>query len=260
MSLTNISTILLDMDGVIYRGNTIIPGVLEFLEALSQRRIRYAFATNSSVATAEQHRMRLRQIGIEVQGVIITSAWATRQHLVQHFAEGTRIFAMGSDALRQELFGDGFFSQTSNSPSAVVVGHDDRMTYETCLIAARAIRNGAHFIGTNPDTTVPSEQGIVPETGALLAFLSAATGVVPVTVGKPSPIMFDLALGQMGAMREETLVVGDRLDTDIAGARAAGLISALVLTGVTTEEHLVGSTLQPDYTFQNLSGLLDLLT
>jgi 4-nitrophenyl phosphatase len=138
----------------------------------------------------------------------------------------------------------------------VVVGHDWKLTYAKCCIAALAIRAGAQFIGTNPDSTLPTEHGLLPETGSLLALLQTATSVEPVVVGKPAPAMFEAGLHLLGADASRTLVIGDRLDTDMAGAQRAGLSAVLVLTGATSAGDLRQSTALPHGVYPDLPELL----
>ena len=164
------------------------------------------------------------------------------------------------NGLREALFGDGYFVEDDLSPDYVVVGMDFTVTYPQLRRACLHIRAGAQFIGTNPDTTFPAEDGIVPGCGALLALLRAGAEQEPYVIGKPGPALFEAAIELLNATPATTLTVGDRLDTDIAGARAAGLASALILTGVTTREALAQSHVQPDMVFEDLPALIQRMT
>jgi 4-nitrophenyl phosphatase len=257
LDLQSFTTVLLDMDGVIYRGPQLLAGAVELIAFFQHHGIRFACITNSSTRTPDEHATRLRRDGVFVHDQhIMTSAQATRQQLDAQWPPRTPIYALGTPALHTALFNDGVFVPDSQAPQVVVVGHSPQFSYEACCLAARAIIAGAAFIGTNPDVTVPATQGLVPECGALLAYLQAATGVAPTISGKPAPTMFHQALARCGGEPARTLVIGDRLDTDIAGARAAGLATALVLTGVTTPAMLAATALQPDQVFTDLPQLL----
>jgi 4-nitrophenyl phosphatase len=160
------------------------------------------------------------------------------------------------EGLHRALFDDDYFVLEEAQPQLVVQGADFDITYEKIKRGCLAIRAGARFISTNPDKTFPSEEGLIPGAGALLAALQAATGVEPEVIGKPQPTMFRVALELLDSPPEQALVVGDRLDTDIAGAQNAELRSVLVLSGVTRREELEQSPIQPDVVFDGLPDLL----
>lgn len=257
LDLNRFDAVLLDMDGVLYRGQLALPGVGALLALFERRRIDYACVTNNSTLTPAQYEAKLRAMGIDIPATrVITSSVATRRYLEEQAPRGTPIYYIGMDGLREALLDDGYFVHDAERPEYVVVGLDFEATYAKFRTAALAIRAGARFIGTNADTTLPTEEGIVPGAGSLLALLRAATDVEPFVIGKPAPAMLHAAIAILSADPRRTLVVGDRLDTDIAGARAAGLASALVLTGVTTPEALERSPLQPDGVYAGLSELV----
>jgi len=248
---------LLDMDGVLYRGLTPLPGVNELLALFAQQGIAYACVTNNSTLTPEQYEAKLRAMDIQIPAAhVITSSVATRRYLESQAPRGTPLYYIGMDGLREALLGDGYFVFDEQRPQYVVVGLDFGATYAKFRVAGLAIRAGARFIGTNPDTTLPTEEGIAPGAGSFLALLRAATEVEPFVIGKPAPTMLQAAITILGVDPQRTLVVGDRLDTDIAGAKATGLASALVLTGVTTPELLERSALQPDAVYAGLPELV----
>jgi 4-nitrophenyl phosphatase len=255
--LNQYNAALLDMDGVLYRGLAPLPGVNELLALFARRGITYTCVTNNSTLTPEQYEAKLREMGIHIPAArVTTSSVATRRHLESQAPRGTPIFYIGMDGLREALLGDGYFVLDERRPQYVVVGLDFEVTYAKFRAAGLAIRAGARFIGTNLDTTLPTEDGIVPGAGSFLALLRAATDVEPFVIGKPAPTMLQAAIAILGADPQRTLVVGDRLDTDIAGAQAAGLASALVLTGVTTPDLLERSLLQPDAVYAGLPELV----
>jgi 4-nitrophenyl phosphatase len=255
--LSQFSAALLDMDGVLYRGQMPLAGVNEMLALFARRGIAYACVTNNSTLTPGQYEAKLAAMGIAIPAArVITSSVATRRYLETQAPRGTPAYFIGMEGLREALFGDGYFVYDEQHPQVVVSGLDLGATYAKFKIAALAIRAGARFVGTNPDLTLPTEEGLVPGAGSLQALLHAATGVQPLVIGKPEPTMLHAAIDILHADARRTLVIGDRLDTDIAGAAAAGLASALVLTGVTTLADLELSTLQPDAVYADLPELV----
>jgi 4-nitrophenyl phosphatase len=255
--LNQYTAVLLDMDGVLYRGQMPLPGVNELLALFERRAITYACVTNNSTLTPEQYEAKLAAMGIAIPAArVITSSVATRRYLEGQVPRGTPAYYIGMEGLHEALFGDGYFVYDERQPRVVVSGLDLGATYTKFKIAALAIRAGAHFVGTNPDLTLPTEEGLVPGAGSIQELLRAATDVAPIVIGKPEPTMLHAAIDILQAEPQRTLVIGDRLDTDIAGAKAAGLASALVLTGVTTTADLELSALQPDAVY---AGLLEMV-
>jgi 4-nitrophenyl phosphatase len=256
LQLNRYSAVLFDMDGVLYRGNERLPGVNELLGLLEARGIAYACLTNNATMTPAQFEAKLAAMGVRIPAArIITSPVATRRYLEEQFPRGTSAYFIGEEGLRAALFDDGYFVYDERRPAVVVVGLDTQATYANFRIATLAIRAGARFVGTNADRTLPTEAGLVPGAGSLLALIEAATDVRPTVIGKPAPAMYLIAIELLGVTPAHTLAVGDRLDTDIAGAVAAGIDSALVLTGVTTRADLAASALQPTAVFADLPEL-----
>jgi 4-nitrophenyl phosphatase len=257
LDLHRFRAVLLDMDGVLYRGQQPLPGVNALLALFERRGIAYACVTNNSTLTPAQYEAKLAAMGIRIPAAhVITSSVATRRYLEGQLPRGTPAYYIGMEGLREALFGDGYFVLDEQQPQVVVVGLDFEATYAKFRTAGLAIRAGARFIGTNPDVTLPTEAGLVPGAGSFLALLRAATDTEPFVIGKPAPTMFRTAIAMLGAAPQHTLVVGDRLDTDIAGAQAAGLAAALVLSGVTTPAMLEHSLLQPDAVYAGLPELV----
>lgn len=257
IDLSQYTTILLDMDGVIYRGPQPLPGVNDLLALCAARGITYACVTNNSTMTPQQYEAKLAGMGIGIPATqIVTSSTATRRLLERELPRGTRAFYIGMQGLREALFGDGYFVYDEHTPQLVVSGLDTELTYQKLKIATLAIRAGARYVATNPDRTLPVAEGLVPGAGAIIALLRATTDVEPLVIGKPGAAMFLTAIEILGGDARRTLAVGDRLDTDIAGAAGAGLASALVLTGVTTQADLEQSALQPDAVFAGLPELV----
>jgi 4-nitrophenyl phosphatase len=258
LNLSTIRTVLFDMDGVVYRGKTLLPGVRELIAFCEQQGIAYACITNNSSRTPQQFEHKLEKMGIALPPErVISSAQATGHYARDTYPRGTPAYVIGMDGLQEALFGDGFFVRSERDPALVVVGIDMQVTYEALKMGCLAIRRGAHFIASNSDRAFPSEEGLMPGAGALVAFVQTATDVEPFVVGKPQPTMFRVAMERCGGSPETTLMVGDRLETDIAGAHRAGLRSVLVLTGVTRREQVEASPHQPDGVFEGLPALLE---
>lgn len=258
--LHDVQNLIVDMDGVLWRGATPLPGLADFFAFLRRRQIKFVLATNNASKTSAHYIQRLEGYGVQVAPEeIITSAQATAEYLARQSEPGAPIYAIGMAGLRQPLADQGFrlLDEHAESGSAryVVVGWDEDLTYAKLAEAALHIRAGATFIGTNPDRTWPSERGQKPGTGATLAALQASTDVEPTVIGKPSPLMFEIAMGRIKADAAHTAMIGDRLSTDILGAKNAGLKTVLLLSGVTSPAALAASTLQPDLSFENIAAL-----
>lgn len=254
--LAGIRGYILDMDGVLYRGDTIIPGVKEFLDALDRAGIAYTMATNNSTNTQLDYVAKLDRMGISVpEESIFTSAVATATYLRSNYPEGTRVYVVGMKALRQAIFGDGYFFPAEANADVVVSGADFELVYASLRTATLAIRAGADYVATNADTTFPTEVGLIPGSGAIVAALVAATGVEPTVVGKPSPVMVQSCLTAMGLEPEEAVMLGDRLDTDILAGERANTRTIMVLTGVHTPADIRQLGVTPDLVLDTLEPL-----
>jgi len=250
--------LLIDLDGVLYRGDTAVEHAAAFISWVRSRGIAFRLVTNNATLTPQEYVTKLARMGIEVgQDEIFTSALAASMYVQQQGDGSQTAYAIGEDGLLDALTSARVRIVTER-PDWVVVGLDRHVTYEKLSIAALAIESGARFLGTNPDTSLPTEQGLVPGAGAILAALVATTGVRPTVIGKPQPLMLELAIQQMNASIEDTAMVGDRLDTDIQGANELGLPSILVLTGVSTRGDLAQSRSRPDLIVDNLAELIGL--
>lgn len=252
----------MDMDGVLWRGDQPLAGLTEFVAFLRQKQLPFMLATNNSSKQPTEYVTKLAKMGVDAVAPeqIITSGTATAAYLRGHYPEGSRVYVVGMDGLRRILSSAGFVvvgDDDTADVTAVVCGIDFELSYATMRRAALLIRSGADFIGTNPDRTFPTPEGLVPGAGSLLAMLSAATDCEPVIIGKPERAMFSAALDQLAVEPATVLMIGDRLNTDIQGGRIAGLQTALVLTGVSTRDEVAVSDIQPDTIAENL---LDLMT
>ncbi|MGH2397523.1 MAG: TIGR01457 family HAD-type hydrolase [bacterium] len=226
---------LIDMDGVIVRGSELIPGADAFLNRLHQRNIKFLILTNNPTYTPVDLQHRLQRLGVNVTADhIYTSAMATAQFLRSQKPGGTA-FVLGESGLTTALH-QADYVLTDHQPDYVVLGETTSYNYAHITHAVRLITRGARFIATNPDPSGPGEGGLVPACGAIAALIQAATGVAPYFVGKPNPLMMRTALRYLGAHSEDTIMVGDRMDTDVRVGIESGLETVLVLTGVTTRD------------------------
>lgn len=257
VNLAKMRTVLFDMDGVLYRGSRVLPGARELLAFLDSIAVRYVCITNNASLTPAQYEAKLAQMGIRMPAAqVLTSALVTGRYLRKHYPRGTRVLIVGMAGLREALLDDGHFVEDEATPELVVQGADFTLTYERLKLATLAIRRGARYIATNPDRTFPSEEGLIPGAGAVMAALIAATDAEPLVIGKPAPTMFQVAVDILGGDPATTLVIGDRLDTDIGGALNAGLPSLLVLTGVSTRAEAEAGPIRPDAVVDDLPTLL----
>jgi 4-nitrophenyl phosphatase len=253
--LRDLKHLIIDMDGVLYRGNELIHGAGDLLSFLRQQGIGFVLATNNATRTPQQFVDKLAGMGVAVDPAeILTSAQATTGYLQDIASPGARVFVVGMDGLWSALREAGF-NLVERDAEYVVVGMDFAVCYERLAEATLQIRAGAGFIGTNPDLTFPSERGIVPGAGSLLAFLEASTGVKPTVIGKPETTMLQQAMARAKALPATTAVLGDRLETDILAGQRAGLATLLVLSGVTDRTMLTESDIQPDLVFDDVAHL-----
>jgi len=254
--LIQLRSLILDMDGVVRRGHVPIPGASGFLDFMRQRHIPFLLLTNNSTLTSKQYATSLQSIGIDAdEEEILTAGEATAMYLARVAASGSRVYVVGEEGLRTELLKQSFVLHDGPDVAFVVVGLDRQFTYDKMTVATRAILSGAKFIGTNPDKAFPAPEGLVPGAGAILASIEAATSVSPLIIGKPQAAIFELALQKLGAEIETTGMLGDRLETDILGGRQMGLLTILVLSGVTPAEQLANSPIQPDLVYEDVAAL-----
>jgi 4-nitrophenyl phosphatase len=253
--LRSLRNLIIDMDGVLYRGDEVIAGTRELIDFLRQQGVGFVLATNNATRTPQQFVDKLARMGVQVHAEeVLTSSLATAAYLRRTAPPGTEIFVVGMDGLRSALEEAGF-RLVEDGAEFVVAGMDFAICYERLAQASLQIRAGAQFIGTNPDLTFPSERGILPGAGSLLAFLEAASGVKPTVIGKPGTAMIEQALVRMGAQPAATAMLGDRLETDILAGQRARLHTILVLSGVTDEVSLSRSEIQPALVFHDVAHL-----
>lgn len=251
-----IKALIIDLDGVLWKDHEPIGNLPAIFSRISVHGWQFAFATNNSMNTPEFYRKKLADFGVQLHNpIIVTSPLAVAFALKKRYPAGGAVHIVGEKGLRETLQQAGFVD-TDGKPLAVVAGMDRSITYAKLKKAARLIRDGVWFIGSNPDKTYPTPEGLAPGAGSILAALEAASGVSPMIVGKPSPTLFEAAREQLGSRPEETLVIGDRLDTDILGGQRAGMKTALVLSGVTSQDELEKWQPKPDLVAPSLAVLI----
>jgi 4-nitrophenyl phosphatase len=259
----NIKALILDMDGVLWTENCPIGDLPKIFNTISDHSLLVALATNNSTRSPDQYIERLRNFGVNnlESWQVITSSLALADKLIQLFPQKGDVFIIGENGLKMALEEKGFSiidEKHSENAIAVAVGIDRKLSFDKLRCASLLIRKGLPFFGTNPDKTFPTPEGLILGTGALLAALTTATDITPIIMGKPSPNMIALARKRLGVIPQETLVVGDRLETDIAGGQADHCMTALVLSGVTSSKSVATWQPAPDYIFSDLSSLLEL--
>lgn len=253
----NIKALILDMDGVLWRGDHPIGNLPSVFDKISSMGLKVILATNNSTKSAWQIQKRLQQFGVLVETTqIVNSSMAVAYLLLDRFPKGGPLYIIGEAGLLETLKERGFYPAEDNV-LAVVAGMDRHVTYDKFKTATLLIRKGAPFYGTNDDKTFPTPEGLTPGAGALLAVLQTATDIQPIVAGKPFPAMFNTALKLLGLFANQVLVVGDRLETDIMGGINVGCPTALVLSGVTNLEQLHNSSIKPTFIAQDLASLLE---
>lgn len=252
-----IQALIIDMDGVLWRDDQPIGDLPEIFQKIETRGLKALLATNNSTRSIDQYLQNLKSFGVTLQPwQLINSSQATAKYLRDQFPECDSVYILGEAGLFQALDQMGFHHSEEN-PQAVVVGMDRQLTYHKLTQATLLIRSGLPFIATNPDRTFPIPAGLAPGTGSLLAALEAATDTKPYVIGKPYPVMYQVALERLGTPKSNTLVVGDRLETDIAGGQSIGCPTGLVLSGVTTQEQANKWSPPPDIIAKDLTALLE---
>lgn len=258
-----VKNLILDMDGVLWHGDTPVPGLAAFFETIDKFGLRFVLATNNATKTSVQYIEKLSRFGIDIRASqIITASEATATFLRNRYPMSKNAYVIGENGLHLALKEQNFELANEQESSGeaenvdfVVVGMTRHVCYDDFAIASNFINRGAVFIGTNPDVTFPTEDGSSPGAGSLLAFLEAATGEKPIVIGKPNAGIFKEALVRLNALPKGTFMVGDRLNTDITGAQRQGIGTILLLSGVTSEAHLVDSGIRPDFVFTDLQEL-----
>jgi NagD protein len=254
--LTDKKGYICDMDGVIYHGNRLVEGAKEFVDWLKNKGKSFLFLTNSSAKSPKELKQKLARMGIDV-GIedFITSAHATASFLASQ-NPNTGVYVIGESGLINALHDAGFYIDQVN-PRYVVVGESRTYNFEQIEMAVQLVLGGAKLIGTNSDLTGPSEKGVSPACRALVAPIEMATGRQAYFIGKPNPLIMRHAINRIGCKLEDTLIVGDRMDTDIIAGIESGIETALVLSGITRREDLVKYPYQPNYIFNRAADIIN---
>jgi 4-nitrophenyl phosphatase len=258
--LNNIQSLIIDMDGVLWRDDTPIGDLPGIFRRIRERGWKFIFVTNNGSRTPAQYVEKLSAFGVTVEPwQVITSALGVVEMLKREIPNGARVFVVGGEGVKIALQEQGFqvlTTETAESAQAVAMGVDREINFAKMNEAALLVRRGVPFYATNPDKTFPTPRGEIPGAGAWISVITTATGIEPVYAGKPYPFMMEMALERLGTKKEETLVIGDRLETDIAAGQAVGCPTALVLSGVSTRERVEAWSPRPSLIVQDLEALV----
>ena len=253
---------LFDMDGTLYLGNRLYDFTLELLSTLRATGRQYLFMTNNSSKSVEDYVKKLSKLGIEAtREDFMTSSQATAYYLHKHH-EGKTLYVCGTESLKEELRSEGFTVTTDISEvECIVMGFDTELTFQKLHDVSYLLltQPDLPYIATNPDLVCPTEFGSVPDCGSVCIGIKNATGKEPIVIGKPSPLMPQLAMDKMGVGKEETCVVGDRIYTDVRSGLNAGCVGILVMSGETTYDILNASDVKPDLVLESGREILDIL-
>ena len=249
---------LTDMDGVLVHENHALPGAAEFIARLVEREKRFLVLTNNSIFTPRDLAARLARSGLTVpESAIWTSALATADFLA-HQKPGGTAYVIGEAGLTTALHEVGY-TLTDHDADYVVVGESRTLSFSALTTAIRLVNAGARFIATNPDVTSPSPEGPLPATGSVAAMIAKATGAQPYFVGKPNPMMFRSAMNRIEARSESTVMIGDRMDTDVVAGIEAGLETILVLTGSTKADQIARFPYRPSRVMDSIADAIALI-
>lgn len=257
---TNIKALILDMDGVIWKSDAPIGDLPTIFKRIRERGLKFVFATNNGTKTPDEYQRKLADLGVEIEAPqVVTSAMGIAFLLEQKHPRGTKIFMIGEDGIRSALEEKRFEIlgvDRASEAEAVVMGIDRGINFQKIAEATLLVRAGRPFYTTNTDRTFPTPRGEIPGSGAWLSVITTATGIQPTVAGKPFPFLMELSLERLGTRKEETLVVGDRLETDIAAGQSVGCPTALVLSGVSTKQEAEAWRPAPDMIAESLSELI----
>jgi len=256
------STYLIDLDGVIYRGNELLPGAREFIDWLETHRKKYLFLTNNSFASETQVLEKLERLGIATDRAHLLSAGeAAVQNIARRFPQAL-VYVVGEPPLNDlaQQYQLRIAALDAVEAEVVLVGLDRHFDYQKLTGAVLSIRAGAHFIAINRDALLPIAGGFVPGCGTMVAAIEAGSGTAPEVVGKPEPTLLQEAMHLLHSQPEETVMIGDGLDVDIQGGKAAGTHTLLVLSGKDGREDVAKSSIKPDQIYQDVAAIVAELT
>jgi len=257
--LPNVRGLILDMDGVLWRDSEPIGNLPAIFNQIHDCGLRFILATNNSTKSLAQYQEKLQRFGVKVDSQqIINSAQAVGIFLQENFPDGASVYVLGQPSLKASLesYGMHIVSKAEKKVDIVVASLDFNLTYEKLSHASLLVQSGSFFIGTNPDVTLPTPEGFIPGSGTVIGALEIASGKKAKILGKPESGLYEIALRRLQLSPGETLAIGDRLETDIAGAQKAGIHSALVLSGASTLEQAQEFHPQPDIITQDLTELV----
>ena len=256
-----LKTILLDMDGVLWHGSKPVLEIRLLFDRIQELDLQAFCVTNNSTRSVSYHLDKLKGFGVSLDpSQILTSAEATADFLEGKFRKRGSLFVIGERGVRDALEKSGFQILEDGSAKdviAVVIGLDQDLTYRDLNLAVHYIRQGAYFVGTNPDLTIPTPTGAAPGAGAIIRGVELSSGKRAHVIGKPHSALYSLALARAKSLPEETLMIGDRLETDIFGAQQMGIRTAVVLTGIATKEQAATWDPKPDIIAANAHQVLD---
>ncbi len=252
------TTYLIDLDGVVYRGEDLLAGAKEFVDWLNSNRKKFFFVTNNSFASEAQVAAKLTRMGIATdESHVLGAAQAAVIHIARRFP-GAHVYVVGEQPLFDLVRANGLQIANANSHKVdvVLVGLDRSFDYQKLTEAMLAVRAGATFIAINRDVILPVEGRFIPGCGAIVAAIEASSGVIPEVVGKPQPTLLQEAMRLLGSQPQETVMVGDGLETDILAGKATGTYTLLVLSGKASRESLEKTSIKSDYVYENLAMLI----
>jgi 4-nitrophenyl phosphatase len=250
--------VILDMDGVLWKDMQPIGDLPAIFSQLRDLGMAVILATNNATKTVDQYLAKLTKFGVFLESwQVVNAAQAVAFYLTKQFPKGGQVYIVGEPSLKETLAASGFFQADPKDPAilAVVAGMDYNLTFDKLRQATILIRKGLPFIGTNPDRTFPTPEGLMPGAGSVLAAIEAASETTPIIAGKPEPLLYNMAMERLGVTPQETLAVGDRLDTDILGGQNAGCRTAVVLTGISSREAAEAWKPAPDIIAPDLTSI-----
>jgi arabinose operon protein AraL len=252
---------IFDLDGTVYLSDALIPGADEVIRLLREGGRKVVFLSNKPIQTREDYASKLTRLGIPTRPEeVINSTWVMTNYLKKN-AAGAKLFVVGETPFVEELKRAGFtMTEEPKEIQYVVVAFDRTFDYHKLNVAFQAIKRGAHFVATNPDRTCPVEGGEIPDCAGMIAAIEAVTQKkLELVVGKPSPLIIEAALEVMELRPDDCILIGDRLETDIKMGKDSGIATGIVLTGVTDEKTLKKSSIHPDFIFQSIADLKNLM-
>ena len=255
----NIKGLIIDMDGVLWRDTEPLGNLPAIFQNIKSSGLKAILATNNATRTVAEYHQKLADFGVTLEDwQVINSAQATGIFIRDHYGSGTQVFVVGQPSLMRTLESYNLNVVDGETPDVkiVVASLDYQLSYEKLKKASLLIQSGCIFIGTNPDTTLPTPHGFIPGSGTVIGALEIASGKKAKIIGKPEPLLYEIALKRLALSPDETLAIGDRLETDIAGAQAAGVHTALVLTGASTQTQAESYDPAPEIIAKNLTGLI----